>query len=114
MNIRTYILLARLILCLLSIIIFIILFSVIKAQKVTIKELQATISQIEKEKQSLQVVLENAQKVEKQYLDNLAIIEKQGETIKNESKKVLDSNTDWRDCALPTELRELFAKTYCY
>lgn len=109
MNIKMLLLYVRLGCVVLAIIGFCIMCIVFKVQKSVIADLRTEKAALIQENNNLYNSYELLLNIDRQYQNNIEVAEKQKEFLQNESKKIIDANTDWSRCVLPYELQALLS-----
>lgn len=109
MNIKLFLLYLRIGCGILAIIGFCIMCIVLKVQKSVIAGLRTEKAALIQENNNLYNSYELLLNIDRQYQNNIEVAEKQKEFLQNESKKIIDANTDWSNCLLPYELQKLLS-----
>lgn len=109
MNIKMLLLYVRLGCGILAIIGFCIMCIVFRVQKSVIAELRTEKAALIQENNNLYNSYELLLNIDRQYQNNIEVAEKQKEFLQNESKKIVDANSEWSNCLLPYELQELLS-----
>ena len=109
MNIKMFLLYARLGCVILAIIGFCIMCIVFKIQKSIIADLRTEKAALIQENNNLYNNYELLLNIDRQYQKNIEVAEKQKEFLQNESQKIIDANSEWSNCLLPYELQNLLS-----
>lgn len=109
MNIKMLLLYVRLGCTVLAIIVFCIMCIVFRVQKSIIADLRTEKAALIQENNNLYNSYELLLNIDRQYQNNIEVAEKQKEFLKDESKKIIDANSEWSNCLLPYELQDLLS-----
>ena len=109
MNIKLFLLYVRLGCAILIIIVFCTMCIVLKVQKSVIAELRTEKAALIQENNNLYNSYELLLNIDRQYQNSIEVAEKQKEFLQNESKKIIDANSEWSNCLLPYELQNLLS-----
>lgn len=109
MNIKLFLLYLRIGCGVLAIISFCIMCIVLKVQKSIIADLRTEKAALIQENSNLYNSYELLLNIDRQYQNSIEVAEKQKEFLQNESKKIVDANSEWSNCLLPYELQNLLS-----